>query len=98
MNEGDEFVVQFYPNGIRCAVYSDELAAEFGTPHIARASNIVWNDTKKKWEVFMDGKPEPLFAHQSRSECVRWEVAYIHADMTRIMQHHFPSLTVCLPQ
>lgn len=86
----DEIIIQFHPNGQRFAIWTEEVPLEqLGTLTTKRASNIERNDETGLWEVTMAWEDAPRFAHKSRKTCLAWEVDYIHANMTQIMQQHF---------
>lgn len=92
MDKATEIVIQFHPDGRRFAIWTEEidLEAAFGKLQTKRASNVERNDATGKWEVTLVGETEPRFSHVSRAECIRWEIAFIHANMTEVMLKHFP--------
>jgi hypothetical protein len=90
-DNSQSMVLRLRSDGSRCAVWNDNFPIEeLGTPRISRASNVEFNPITREWEVVMAGETEPRFSHKLRSECIKWEVAFIHANFTEVLQYHFP--------
>lgn len=76
-------VIQFTPEGIARAVYTEEFPLqELGTLTATRASTVEHNATTQQWEVRLATEPDTIaYSHASRSECIRWEVAHLNAEL-----------------
>jgi len=67
-------VLIFDPNGRIDCLYTEVIDLRLlGKLEIRRATDIGFNVTEQKWEVKRAGTGEPLFSHESRETCLRWE-------------------------
>ncbi len=70
-------VLTFDPTGDARCLYTEEINLNtIGNLEIHRATEIEFNNNTQQWEVKMG--QQLLFAHESRSLCLRWEHQYFN--------------------
>ena len=75
-------VISFSEDGTAKCLWTDAIPlAALGAMKIKRASTIEWSDKAQKWQVKFEGSEEVVYEHDSRSECIKWEIETLNKEL-----------------